>query len=293
MTTFLSQLFLAAALLRVSMAAPPHSKCAAARPSSPVIISSAGSSSSSPALLLASADTAPFRDEDFLILEEAPLQEKTGWMRRVWTGKNSATIMGREEAAANSSGWRSALGSILSNKRVPPLTVLFFASAFFVKAATDWAVNHLPDSWGATSTKKEAMTTLPMERTVSVPGEGAAVSEPVSESNNEAHNVKEDWKTQYEEMVKASMSLQDQLQATQAEVEGLKENLRYYESLEQKHEIALQQALEQERSQARDQLRRVQQAMVSVMEQERADLIKEFQREAASLRDRLLDETAS
>jgi len=291
MTTFFSQLFVAAALLCVAMAAQPASKCAAAWPSSPVIISSAGSSSSSPALLLASADTAPFRDEDFLILEEAPPKEKTGWMRRVLTGKNSAMTMGREEAAANS-GWRSVLGSILSNKRVlPPLAVLFFASAVVVKAVTDWAVNHLPDSWGA-ATNKEAKT-LPAEHTVSVPEEGAAVSEPVSESNNEAHNVEKDWKTQYEEMVEASTSLQNQLLATQAEMEGLKENLRYYESLEQKHEIALQQVLEQERSQARDQLHRVQQAMVSVMEQERADLIKEFQREAASLRDRLLDETAS
>jgi len=96
-------------------------------------------------------------------------------------------------------------------------------------------------------------------------------------------------KEQYEVLEEEIALLQSQLQSNAEKMEKLEKNGQHYEMLHEQHETALTSA----RTQAKEQLSQMQRAMVSVMKQERDDLIIEFQRQAAAQRDELLQAIAA
>jgi len=96
-------------------------------------------------------------------------------------------------------------------------------------------------------------------------------------------------KEQYKALEEEIALLQSQLQSNAEKMEKLENNVQHYEILQEQQETALTSA----RTQAKEQLLQMQRAMVSVMKQERDDLIAEFQRQVAAQRDELLQAIAA
>jgi hypothetical protein len=244
-----------------------------------------------------------YKDDDFIILEDP---SSGWWLPRLLASKqkdeSQAEYWPQETEAEvnNSAEWK---GSLVAKAK--PSSGLFPSrSTAGVTSTKSRRLTASPDrivlALGVAALLKVALSRWWMDHVKKVsPALNTSVAvEAVStpEAADEEQKT-EAWQERYELLSAETADLQQQLQAAeQRAVAAADESAEqrgtaaYWETVARNHQAELQAAVERERLHAMKQLRQLKEAMVAVVEQERVDMLADFQAQIAQLQKSLLQQ---
>jgi hypothetical protein len=238
---------------------------------------------------LPTADTSLYKDEDFFI-RDARSSKKDGWWKRTSKksrssdSSTSAHSIGSELVIPQNSSDGPAIKWVGTIFRSRPLVL-----GVVVAALMPVLFNKLRMGFFLARRSKIAEESLTDDEIVDVEQSNDVKMPPTVIGLLEHESEIAIWKQRYESLLNETNFAQQQLQAShQTSALQLQHELDYWKAQAVHHEAALEQALKSERERSATQLEQFKDAMVDIVLQERAELQRDFDRQAQLLRERLL-----